>query len=195
MNLACFAAIASIVLSPVLAWANPTLIKAAVEEPVLEETMGGCSLLCAFRWTAELVNPQGKPQPLKVLFDESAMTAWVAGPDPKTSGVGAKIRLVFPAKLPKEMEGNTPVYGLDLVNGHWKEELWQQYGRVKKARVYYNDKPMRDIAFADSRRWQRTLLPDKMVRSGDSMTIEILEIYPGTRNGLAISEVVLQGAH
>lgn len=195
MNLACFSAIACIVSFPGLALANPTLIKADVEEPVLEETMGGCSLLCAFRWTAELVNPQGKPQPLKVLFDESAMTAWVAGPDPKTSGIGAKIRLVFPAKLPKEMEGNTPVYGLDLVNGHWKEELWQQYGRVKKVRVYYNDKPMRDIAFADSRRWQRTLLPDKMVRSGDSMTIEILEIYPGTKNGLAISEVVLQGAH
>ena len=188
-------AIASLSFSASLAFAGPTLIKAEVEEPVLEETMGSCSLLCAFRWTAELVNPQGKPQPLKVLFDESAETAWVAGPDPRTSGIGAKIRLVFPAKLPKEMEGNTPVYGLDIVNGHWKEELWEQYGRVKKVRVYYNDKPLRDIAFANSRRWQRTLLPDQMVRSGDSMTIEILEIYPGTKHGLAISEVVLQGAH
>jgi hypothetical protein len=141
------------------------------------------------------VNPQGKAQPLKALFDESAETAWVAGPDPKTSGIGAKIRLVFPAKLPKEMEGVTPVYGLDLVNGHWKEDLWAQYGRVKKLRIFYNDEPFRDIAFIDSRRWQRTLLPDKMVRSGDSMTIEILEIYPGTKRGLAISEIVLQGAH
>jgi hypothetical protein len=175
--------------------AGPALIKAAVEEPVLQETMGGCSLLCAFRWTAELLVSQGKPQPLKALFDESAETAWVAGPDPKSSGVGAKIRLVFPSKLPKEMEGITPVYGLDLVNGHWKEEIWEQYGRVKKLRLYYNDKPLRDIAFADSRRWQRTLFPDKMARSGDSMTIEILEIYPGTKQGLAITEIVLQGAH
>jgi hypothetical protein len=175
--------------------AGPALIKAAVEEPVLQETMGGCSLLCAFRWTAELVNPKGKPQLLKALFDESAETAWVAGPDPKASGIGAKIRFVFPTKLPKEMDGNTPVYGLDLVNGHWKEEVWEQYGRVKKLRVYYNDKPLRDIAFADSRRWQRTLLPDKMVHSGDSMMIEILEIYPGTKSGLAITEIVLQGAH
>jgi hypothetical protein len=175
--------------------AAPMLIKAATEEPVLEETMGGCSLLCAFRWTAELVSIEGKPQPLKMLFDESAETAWVAGPDPRLSGIGAKIRLVFPKKLPKEMEGNTPIYGLDLVNGHWKEDLWEQYGRVKKLRVYYNDKPLRDIALANSRRWQRTLLPDKMVQSGDSMTIEILEIYPGTKHGLAISEIVLQGAH
>jgi len=176
--------------------AGPALIKADVEEPVLQETMGGCSLLCAFRWTAELLPPgSGKAQVLKVLFDESAESAWVAGPEPKSSGIGTRIRLVFPARLPKEMEGNTPVYGLDLVNGHWREELWSQYGRVKKLRLYYNDKPLRDIAFADSRRWQRSMFPDQMVRSGDSITIEILEIYPGTRHGLAISEVVLQGAH
>lgn len=186
---------AILLLSSSLSFAGPAVIKASVEEPVLEETMGGCSLLCAFRWTAELSVPQGRPQPLKALFDESAETAWVAGPDRKASGIGTKIRLVFPSKLPKEMEGNTPVYGFDLVNGHWKEELWEQYGRVKKVRLYYNDKPMRDIVFANSRRWQRTLLPDKMVRSGDSMTIEILEIYPGTKHGLAISEIVLQGAH
>jgi hypothetical protein len=194
MKLARLTATACLLSLASVASAGPALIKAAVEEPVLEETMGGCSLLCAFRWTAELVNPQGKPHPLKMLFDESAETAWVAGPE-KASGIGAKIRLVFPAKLPKEMEGNTPVYGLDLVNGHWKEEHWEQYGRIKKVRVYYNDKPLRDIAFANSRRWQRTLLPDQMVRSGDSITIEILEIYPGTKSGLAISEIVLQGAH
>lgn len=194
MKTACLVA-ASLMSFANMSFAGPGLIKATVEEPALQETMGGCSLLCAFRWTAELIVPNGKSQTLKALFDESAETAWVAGSDPKTSGIGAKIRFVFPAKLPKEMEGNTPVYGLDLINGHWKEELWEQYGRVKKLRVYYNDKPLRDIAFADSRRWQRTLLPDKMVRSGDSMTIEILEIYPGTKNGLAITEIVLQGAH
>jgi hypothetical protein len=186
---------ASLVSLASTSFAGPAVIKAAVEEPVLQETMGGCSLLCAFRWTAELVTTQGKPQLLKALFDESAETAWVAGSDPKTSGIGTKIRFVFPSRLPKELEGITPVYGLDLVNGYWKEDLWEQYGRVKKLRLYYNDKPFRDITFADSRRWQRTVLPDKMVHSGDSMMIEILEIYPGTKHGLAITEIVLQGAH
>ena len=167
------------------------LTKAAVEEPVLEEMMGGCSLKCAFRWTAELT---GKSQ-IPALFDESARTAWVAGNDPKTSGIGIRIRLAFPTRLPREMEGVTPVYGLDLINGHWQEDLWGQYGRVKKLRLHYNGKPLQEIAFADSRRWQRALFPDQMVRSGDALTIEILEIYPGTKHGLALSEIVLQGAH
>ena len=38
--------------------------------------------------------------------------------------------------------------------------------------------------------------PDVFVRSGDSMTFEILEIYPGEKGaGVAITELVLQGAH
>lgn len=171
------------------------LTKAAVEEPVLEETMGGCSLKCAFRWTAELAVTQGKSQILRSLFDESARTAWVAGDDRKTSGIGARIRLVFPARLAPEVDGFTPLYGLDLINGHWQEDLWEQYGRVKKMRLHYNSKPLQEIAFADSRRWQRAFFPDQMVRSGDALTIEILEIYPGTKHGLALSEIVLQGAH
>jgi hypothetical protein len=34
-----------------------------------------------------------------------------------------------------------------------------------------------------------------MVRSGDVMTMEILEIYPGTSPGVALSEIVLSGGH
>lgn len=173
------------------------VVKADVEEPVLEETMGGCSLKCAFRWSVETVPlPGGKPQPVKALHDESAMTTWTAKHAAKGGGVGTKLRLVFPAKLHPEIEGETPVYGLDLINGYWRtEELWEQYARVKKIRLYYNDRHLCDVTFADSRRWQRSMFPDMMVRSGDSMTIEILEVYPGKKQEVAISELVLQGAH
>jgi hypothetical protein len=34
-----------------------------------------------------------------------------------------------------------------------------------------------------------------MIRSGDILTLEVLEIYPGEKHGLALSELVLQGAH
>ena len=99
-------------------------------------------------------------------------------------------------KLPAEMEGATPVYGLDLINGCWKsEELWEQHARLKKARLYYNGKPFRDVQFADSRRWQRLTFPDFFVKSGDSMTLEVLEVFPGKGRPLAISEIVLQGGH
>lgn len=177
------------------AMADPALIKAKVEEPVLQELMGGCSLKCAFGWGVEIQPAPGqKAAVTKVLNDDNAETAWTA---PKgTTGVGVKFKFVFPRKLISELEG-TPLYGLDFINGFWKtEEQWKAHGRVKKARLAYNGKPFCDLAFADSRRWERVSFPDIEVHSGDSMTFEILEIYPGEKGeGAAITEIVLQGAH
>ena len=177
------------------ALADPPLIKAKVEEPAVQELMGGCSLKCAFGWSVELQGVPGqKPAPIKVMNDDNAESAWMA---PKgASGVGVKFKFVFPKKLNADLEG-TPLYGLDFINGVWKtEEQWKAHGRVKKARLSYNDKVFRDLLFSDSRRWQRVSFPDIFVRSGDSMTFEILEIYPGEKGeGAAISEIVLQGAH
>ena len=179
-----------------IAVARVPVVKAVVAEPVLEELMGGCSLRCAFRWSVEATVAGGKPTAVKSLNDESAQSAWIAHPPPQKSSVGAKLRLVFPKKLAPELEGETPLYGLDLINGHWKTEaLWKQHGRIRKARLFYNQRPVFDIAFADSRRWQRVTFPDVFVRSGDSMTLEILEVYPGESGGTAVSEIVLQGAH
>jgi hypothetical protein len=177
-----------------LALAAPPVrsVKAKVEEPVLQELMGGCSMRCAFPWTVEVTEGE-KPKTVKMLNDEQAGSAWVAAGPQK--GVGAKFRLAFPKKIPADMEGEVPFYGFDLVNGIWEsEELWRQHGRVKKARLLYNDRPLCEVTFADSRRWQRVIFDDVMVRSGDVLTFEVLEIYPGEKP-LAISEMVLQGAH
>lgn len=176
--------------------AGPPVIKTKVEEPVLQELMGGCSLKCGFAWEVEVQLAAGqKPVAVKVLNDESAETAWAAPAG--ASGVGVKFRLPFPKKLRAEVEGQIPFYGLDFINGVCKsEEEWKAHGRVKRVRLYYNEKTFRDVLLADSRRWQRITFPDFMVRSGDSMTFEILEIYPGEKGaGAAITEIVLQGAH
>lgn len=61
--------------------------------------------------------------------------------------------------------------------------------------MLYNERTLGDVTFADSRRWQRVTLPDIVVRSGDALTIEVLEIYPGENFPLALSEIVPQGAH
>jgi hypothetical protein len=67
---------------------------------------------------------------------------------------------------------------------------------VKKARLYYNSRPLYFVEFADTRRWQEVVFDDIMVRHGDSMTLEILEVWPGTKSqSVAITEIVLQGAH
>jgi hypothetical protein len=177
------------------AYAAPKAVQAAVEEPVVPELMSGCSLNCAFRWSVEaLPTGAGKAQGVKQLNDELPETALLLEPAGRDGF--ARLRLAFPKKLPAEMEGAVPLYGLDLINGDWRsEEVWAQRGRVKRVRLFYNGKPLRDISFADSRRWQRVELPDIMVRSGDALTLEILEIYPGNKPGVAISEIVLQGAH
>ena len=186
-----------VLLSLTVLWSTAraqALAKAKVEEPVLQDLMGGCSLKCAFAWGVEVQAPGARPAALKVLNDDNAESAWTAPEG--TSGVGVKLKFVFPKKLPAELQG-TPLYGLDLINGVWKsEEQWKAHGRVKKARLYYNDKPFLDVVFADSRRWQRLAFPDIFVHSGDWMTFEILEVYPGANNsGAAITEIVLQGAH
>lgn len=195
MNLRSLAVLAALPLAAV-ALADPAAIKARVEEPALPETMGGCSLKCAFAWSVEVQAAGGqKLAATKKLNDESAESAWISADG--TSGIGAKLKLVFPKKLHAEIEGNTPLYGLDLINGAWiSEAQWKQHARVKKARLYYRDKPIADVTFADSRRWQRLSFPDVFVRSGDSMTFEILEIYPGEKGaGVAITEIVLEGGH
>jgi hypothetical protein len=182
-------------LSLTIAQASPPTIKAEVAEPVVEELMGGCSLKCAFAWQAEVqLASSQKGQATKVLNDNSAQSAWIS-PDGH-SGIGVRFRFLFPKKLPPGMDGQVPLYGLDLVNGNWKEEDdWKAYGRLKRARLWYNDRPFAEVTFADSRRWEKVSFPDIMVYHGDSMTLEVLEIYPGSKAGLAVSEIVLQGAH
>lgn len=189
-------AICALLAARAVAFGDPAVVKAKVEEPVVPELMGGCSLKCGFAWSVEVQPATGaRPSMVKVLSDESPETAWIAANG--TSGVGTKLKIAFPKKLVAEVEGEVPFYGLDLINGDWKsEEQWKVQGRVKKVRLSYNGKPLRDVVFADSRRWQRVTFPDIFVHSGDSLTLEILEIYPGEKGaGAAISEVVLQGAH
>src|SRR5687767_861159 len=105
----------SLATTPLLPAAVPT-VKAKVEEPVLEELMGGCSLQCAFRWTVQVTEPGGKPTATQILNDESALSAWIARTPGRQSGIGTKLKLAFPRKLLPAAEGNTPVFGLDLIN-------------------------------------------------------------------------------
>lgn len=88
-------------------------------------------------------------------------------------------------------------YGIDLANGDLRsEEARKASARIKKVRVYYNNKPIRDIVFSDTPRWASVGFDDIMVHSGDTLILEILEVYPGASSRtLAISEIVLQGAH
>jgi hypothetical protein len=181
-------------LVPSVSGAEPRTVKAKVGEPVVQELMGGCSLRCVVAWKVEIQSAGGSASSTKLLNDESAESAWMASSG--AAAVGTKFRIAFAKKLPPGMEGQIPLYGLDLINGNWKEESdWKSFGRIKRARLSYNERPIATINFSDSRRWMRAEFDDLMLRGGDVLTLEVLEVYPGSVSPLAVSEIVLQGGH
>jgi len=187
-----FALIGAVLLALTLHAQNLPTIRAKVGEPVLQELMGGCSMKCAFPWETAAIVPGKSPQPVYTLDDSDASTFWV-DPNP---GTGTKLQFQFPKKLPAELNG-TPFYGLDLANGVIRPLAeFKSYSRLKKARLFYNGKPVCDILFADTYRWQRVNFDDILANQGDTVTLEILEVYPGTKfSSVAITELILQGAH
>jgi hypothetical protein len=171
----------------------PTL-QAEVDQPVVQELMGGCSLACAFPWETKGVSPGGSPYPIYTLKDDDKSTAWIdTAPG---SSIGTKLVFEFPKKLIKELQG-TPFYGFDIANGNLKSDnLWREYSRVKKVKMFYNGKPLYYIAFSDSKRWQKVSFDDIFIKAGDSMALQIVEVYLGTKSpNVAVTELVLQGAH
>jgi hypothetical protein len=175
---------------PGLLHADPQLIQAQVEHPVVPELMGGCSLRCAFPWQTSAILPGKSATPVYTLDDNDKDTAWT------DAVIGAKLVFQFPKKLPKELN-DTPFYGFDFANGDIQtDSTFKEYGRIKKMRLYYNGKAFADVALADSRRWQEVTFDDIMARQGDTFSIEILDVYPGSKHATAaITELILQGAH
>lgn len=175
---------------PLTGMADPPLIEAVVSHPVVPELMGGCSMKCAFPWTTEAILPGKAATPVYTLDDNDRDTAWTDGV------VGAKLTFAFPKKLPKELNG-TPFYGFDFADGDLQtDETFRQYGRVKKVRLFYNGKAFADVSFADSSRWQEVSFDDIMAGQGDVFSMQILEVYPGSKYPTAaITELILQGAH
>lgn len=177
-------------LLPRLAAADPQLIQAQVTHPVVPELMGGCSLRCAFPWQTFAILPGRPPTPVYTLDDNDKDTSW------NDAVIGAKLTFQFPKKLPKELN-DTPFYGFDIADGNIKTEAsFKEYGRVKKIRLFYNGKAFADVALSDTRRWQEVSFDDIMSRQGDVFSIQILDIYPGSKYPTAsITELILQGAH
>jgi hypothetical protein len=162
-------------------------LKAKVGMPVVQELMGGCSLVCAFPWNAFDGRSLGK---ISELNDNDSLTAWT------TAQIGSKIIFRFPANLPRELNG-TPFYGVDIANGRLQPEAdFKDYGRIKTMRLLHNNQPLYTIQLADIRRWQKIEFDDVALNVGDTLSLEILDIYPGKKfPTAAITEVVLQGAH
>jgi hypothetical protein len=163
-------------------------LKAKMGPPLIDDLMGGCSLTCAFPWDA--VPDDSGSSKISALNDSSSLTAWTS------ARVGDRLVFKFSANLPRELNG-TPFYGIDIANGRiHPESSFRDLGRVKRIRLSHNGRPLYTIQLVDTRRWQKTSFPDIYLNIGDTLALEIMEVYPGkTGSTAAITEIVLQGAH
>lgn len=127
--------------------------------------------------------------------DFDLRTAWVfCGPN---KGIGEYIEFRFdlPEGVPSE-EARKNVGKFIIFNGYCKSvKTWEENSRVKKLKVYYNDKSLcyielQDIFFlqrCDLRKFFKGRVPDKDAR----LRFEIVEVYKGRKyDDVAISEIL-----
>lgn len=123
------------------------------------------------------------------LHDFDLFTAWV--PDTTNGVIGKKVNFHFKPLSPRVNE-------IKIYNGYIKNyDLFKANARVKKFRLYINNKPFAILDLADTTAQQSFSIPP--TRSTDKnkdliLTFEIMEIYKGDKyTDVAVSEINFSG--
>jgi len=168
-------------------------------------------------WTAPVGKPNSSstlaPQGARSygvsnLADADAATAWVEG----TNGPGVSEHIEFTLHdYGDGVFGDVRVFFgvVWILNGyHRTDATWQENGRVKRMRVFFNDAAFAEVTLSDTQRLQiLDLTPHFNVpryrnpnpsgfapKEGDKLRFEIIEVYPGTKYAdTAISEFLAIG--
>ena len=133
----------------------------------------------------------------KNIHDLSYKTAWIEGVP--GYGIGEYVTYHIPPQNPRITE-------IIVVNGYVKsKKAWKENSRVKKLRMYIDDKPFRDLYLKDSREEQhfkfdplgysdRENWEDLQSRPWWTIKFEILEVYEGDKyDDTAITEIYFDG--
>ncbi len=133
----------------------------------------------------------------KNIHDLSYQTAWVEGVP--GYGIGESISYHFPPENPRITE-------IIIVNGYVKsEQAWKDNSRVKKLKMYLNDKPYAMLVLEDSRQEQHFKFEPMGHADRDdqeallkkpwwTIKFEIVEVYPGDKfDDIALSEIYFDG--
>lgn len=107
--------------------------------------------------------------------DFSILNAWVEGAP--GNGEGEFLIYTFPGRCPR-------ITTIQILNGYTKtEKAWQDNGRVKRMRMYYNGEPYAILELEDTRSLQSFdvgILGFFDENAPDwTLKFEILEVYPG----------------
>lgn len=123
------------------------------------------------------------------LHDFSLLTAWV--PDSAGGAIGKKIYFHFEPLSPRVNE-------IMIYNGYIKNyDLFKANSRVKKFRLYINNKPYAILELGDTTAQQSFSIPAtrSTVKGKDLiLTFEIMEVYKGDKyTDVAVSEINFSG--
>ncbi len=110
-------------------------------------------------------------------------TAWVEGVN--GDGIGEYLTYHF--------DFNPRITRIYVANGYVKNQTaWENNGRVKKLKMYVNDKPYAILCLEDSRSEQAFEFPP--IGDYQTMKFEIMEVYKGKKySDVAISEIYFDG--
>jgi hypothetical protein len=110
----------------------------------------------------------------------------------KGKGIGESLTYTFEGKCPR-------ITAVKILNGHVKsEKAWRTNSRVKKLRMYYNNKPYAILNLQDSRTLQcfdvDTLAYHDETKPDWTLKFEILEVDPGAScDDTVIAELYFDG--
>ncbi len=164
----------------------------------------GCSWYCGggpyeISASSFLPSQSGNTYEPENAHDLNYGTAWVEGA--KGDGIGEYLTYHFQPYSPRI----THIY---VVNGYVKSQTaWENNGRVKKLKLYINDKPYAILCLEDSRSEQAFEFPpigNKRNEYGSiidednakewTLKFEIMEVYKGKKySDVAISEIYFSG--
>ncbi len=155
----------------------------------------GCSWYCAggphkITASSALTSNKHLSYSANNAHDFDANTAWIEGKE--DYGIGEYIEYFFLANSP-------PVTTVKIINGYIKNKnAWKENSRVKKLKLYINNKPSAILDLKDTVAFQEfklsSPLQSKIQGSDLVLKFEIMEVYPGDKyKDVAITEIEFDG--
>jgi hypothetical protein len=163
------------------------------------EVMPGCSWYCggsvsSYNSSSTLATNKDIVYSAEKAHDFDITTAWVEGK--ADYGVGEFIEYLFDMTTVKGKH-QLGITKIILANGYKKtRKTWEENSRVKKIRMYVDNKPFGQLELIDSFEFQtidlgKIMLPHQKVMK---IKFEIIEVYPGTKyKDTAITELLFDG--
>ena len=155
---------------------------------------GGCSWYCGgiidTIVASSCLERDGKIYEAGNVHDFTLTTQWIEGVPGQ--GIGEYLEYTFPGNCPR-------ITTISLINGDITDATtWKNRSRVKRLKVYYNNKPYAILDLKDSRSLQTFEIGTIGFNDANmpqwTLRFEILEVYPGeTAEETTISELIFDG--